>query len=300
MPGKEEQPLYVVRLEVASGVAATVETRLDFMNWPWISWHASEKDRVLFEQFHSVADDAAAARERIARCAREWFGTSGWHVDLEQMAAQDWRESWKSFFHAEKVSPRLWVKPSWEPCDVPDGCHVIEIDPGLSFGTGQHATTRSCLKLLDRNAESWEGMTLLDVGCGSGILSIAAARLGFGRVTAWDHDARAVETCRQNVEKNGVSRRVTCRVADLADVPRTPQYDVTVANIFADVLTAYAEALRGTLRRRGSSMLILSGILSPQYAGVKVRYEALGLREHTALVDGEWTTGSFVFARPRG
>jgi ribosomal protein L11 methyltransferase len=164
----------------------------------------------------------------------------------------------------------------------------------MSFGTGYHGTTRACLEMIDLLSVQLPGAAFLDAGCGSGILALAAAKLGFAPVRAFDSDPQAVAIARGNLERNGVE--VTVDVADLAAYPAAPPCRVVVANILAPVLIAQAEKLVSFLDcRTGDSHLILSGILSSQYPDVRQRFQSLGGRETATRTLDEWTSGSFRF-----
>ena len=186
------------------------------------------------------------------------------------------------------------VKPTWATFRAKPGDCVIELDPGMSFGTGRHASTWLCLRFLDSITGSWAPNAVLDAGCGSGILSIAAARLGARSVTALDNDPVAVRIAAANFALNGVGDRCRARAGDVMTLPRGPRYDLVMANILSGVLEACAQRLVAVLARRESSRLVLSGILTGQYGPVRDRYLALGMREVESLTGGEWTSGCFA------
>jgi ribosomal protein L11 methyltransferase len=204
---------------------------------------------------------------------------------------EDWSETWKRFFHAIRVSDRIVVKPSWEPFDPAAASCVIELDPGMSFGTGQHATTQACLRMIDALCGEFPAASFLDIGCGSGILAIAAAKLGCREVTALDCDEIAVRTTRENLIRNGVATDVECRVADASNpaLPRT--FDIVTANILADVLVRHAAPIAATVSSRpAGGRLILAGILQSQGGAVRAAYERQGFRVLDAAHAGEWVT----------
>src|SRR5574343_501188 len=173
---------------------------------------------------------------------------------VEDVAEQNWVQLTQSQFDPIRVSERLWIVPSWH--EQPDTAAVnLILDPGMAFGTGSHPTTRLCLEWLERNVT--EGCSMLDYGCGSGILAIAAARLGAGRVAGVDIDPQAAEAARANAERNGV----TALFADSAE-PVAGEYDVVVANILSNPLRVLAPAICAHVRPGGR--LALSGILREQ------------------------------------
>ncbi|MBI2895458.1 MAG: 50S ribosomal protein L11 methyltransferase [Deltaproteobacteria bacterium] len=195
---------------------------------------------------------------------------------------EDWAETWKAHFEPVHVAGRLWVLPPWSP--VPDDRDpTVVIEPGMAFGTGSHPTTAWCLETLARILPSRPGAAVLDVGCGSGILGIAAKKLGAGRVTMIDNDVDAVAIARGNMETNGCT--------DL-EVGATPvdriagAFDVIVANILAPTLVELAPPIGRRLGPAGE--LLLSGILDSQAAEVRAAYETQGLEHRATEQSGEW------------
>lgn len=199
----------------------------------------------------------------------------------ERLDEQDWAETWKLHFHPLHVGGRLWVLPPWE--EPPSGAIAVVIEPGMAFGTGGHATTALCLEgileILDRRA----GASVLDVGCGSGILGIAAAKLGAGRVEMIDNDPVAVEVAKENTEANGCSAIETSArpVEDVAE-----SFELVIANILAGTLVELAAPIAARVAPGGD--LLLSGILAPQAADVRAAYEARGLTLRELRHQGEW------------
>ncbi len=223
-----------------------------------------------------------------------------WAPTVESLEPADWTEAWKRFFHTTRISARLTVHPVWEPYEPAVGERLIHIDPGMSFGTGLHPTTRSCLRALDAlTPESGAtGRVLVDLGCGSGILAIAAARLGWEAIFALDHDPQAVRIAGENLRLNDVEpSRVECREADVLRDP-LPEGDLVLANILAPVLIEAAPRIAACLRPGRQCALVLSGILVSQYDEVAAAYRALGLGEVEAWTEGEWRSGRFEQARP--
>ncbi|MDR1995740.1 50S ribosomal protein L11 methyltransferase [Azonexus sp.] len=183
---------------------------------------------------------------------------------VEAVAEQNWVQLTQSQFDPIQVSPRLWIVPSWHESPDPTAINLI-LDPGMAFGTGSHPTTRLCLEWLERQVTP--GCSLLDYGCGSGILAIAAARLGAGRVAGVDIDSQAVEAARANAESNGVA----ALFADSAQ-PVAGEYDIVLANILANPLRVLAPAICAHVRPGGK--LALSGILREQAAEIIGIYSA--------------------------
>lgn len=173
---------------------------------------------------------------------------------VEDLAEQNWVQLTQSQFDPIRVSDRLWIVPSWHESPDPAAINLI-LDPGMAFGTGSHPTTRLCLEWLERNVSP--ACSVLDYGCGSGILAIAAARLGAGRVAGVDIDPQAVEAACANAERNGV----VALFANSTD-PVAGEYDVVVANILSNPLRVLAPAICAHVRSGGR--LALSGILREQ------------------------------------
>lgn len=197
---------------------------------------------------------------------------------IESVEEQDWVRQTQSQFSPIPIGRRLWIVPTWHtPPDDPDAV-VIRLDPGLAFGTGSHPTTRLCLEWLDRHLEP--GVSVLDYGCGSGILAIAARKLGAGAVTGVDVDPNAVIASRDNALLNDADIEVLG-----PDDKRPGAFDVVVANILANPLRVLAPLLAGSLRPGG--VIVLSGILEPQQDEVMASY-APWIRFETPLADDGW------------
>lgn len=173
---------------------------------------------------------------------------------VEDVIEQNWVQLTQAQFDPIRVSERLWIVPSWHDAPDPAAINLI-LDPGMAFGTGSHPTTRLCLEWLERTLQP--GQTLLDYGCGSGILAIAAAKLGAGSIAGVDIDPQAIVAARANAEANNVSGRF----ADSAE-PVAGEYDLVVANILSNPLRVLAPAICAHVRRGGQ--LALSGILEEQ------------------------------------
>ena len=202
---------------------------------------------VLLEEHADIAATLAAA----AKLARMPVPT---HYEIETIAEQDWVRLTQSQFDPIPISPRLWIVPTWHA--APDAAAInLKLDPGLAFGTGSHPTTRLCLRWLDENIHG--GETLLDYGCGSGILAIAAVKLGASEVVGVDIDPQAITASNDNAVLNTVNARFC-----LPDALAEAQYDMVVANILTNPLKAMAPMLAGRVRRGGR--LVLSGILVAQ------------------------------------
>lgn len=185
---------------------------------------------------------------------------------LEFVEGDAWREAYKAYFKPTKIGTRLWIKPSWESLEPGPGDVVLELDPGAAFGTGTHETTRLVLEELQSHVRA-DG-AVLDVGCGSGILSIAALLLGAKRATAIDVDPEAVRVARENAEHNRVAARMQVSDAPVAAIGDT--FPLVLANIETRVLVPLAAEISARVAPGGT--LILSGILAPECETVMSAY----------------------------
>jgi len=203
---------------------------------------------------------------------------------------EDWANSWKANFKPTRIGKRLVMKPSWEEYAPRDGDIVLELDPGMAFGTGTHGTTRLCLEAVEKlacegNAFGHGNTTALDVGCGSGVLAIAAALFGASSVRAIDIDPVAVEVTNENAAVNGVADRIAASLTPLAEIPG--EYAIVLANILAEDLVRMGEELAKRVRRGG--YLVLSGILTEREQFVIDGFTPLPLTLQYVTRQDEWS-----------
>jgi ribosomal protein L11 methyltransferase len=214
------------------------------------------------------------------------------------LAAEDWAESWKRHFHVLRVGKHIIIKPTWRTHRARRDDIVIELDPGLSFGTGQHPTTRFCLKLLERlstlhASHSQASRSLLDVGTGTGILAIAATRLGYAPILAVDNDPQAVRAAKQNARINRV--RFPVRVIPLGKLTAAKKFDVVTANLLADLIRDHRRKLAALVAPGG--YLVLAGILAMEAPAVRRAFRELRLKPFACETRGNWT--GFVFYKQK-
>ncbi|KTT39284.1 ribosomal protein L11 methyltransferase [Pseudomonas oryzihabitans] len=232
----------------------------------------------LWSQTHLLAlfegdTDATALEQRVQLLA------NGLTYEVERLEDQEWERSWMDNFQPMRFGQRLWIVPSWHEAPEPDAVNLL-LDPGLAFGTGTHPTTALCLQWLD--GEPVAGRQVLDFGCGSGILAIAALLLGAERAVGTDIDVQALEASRENANRNGIDpARFPLYLP--ADLPAEPA-DVVVANILAGPLVGLAEQITRLTRIGGR--LALSGILAEQAEDVRAAYAGCFDLEPTATLDG--------------
>ncbi|MDP3071372.1 MAG: 50S ribosomal protein L11 methyltransferase [Opitutaceae bacterium] len=296
--------LFELKVEVPAGDASAVDDALlerGAENW-------------------SVLEDAIARRAWLvglgaeaAGLRAEWVGLqavlteAGVHTVGEPaeraMADADWRDSYKVHFHAWRFGRLHWV-PVWEreTFRLPPGGAVLWLDPGLAFGTGNHETTRLCVERLVTLAEekadgksTVEGRRVIDAGCGSGILALSAALLGFRHVRGFDNDPEAVRVSEENAALNGLTDRVRFSTGDLVTGLAGHTADVVLANIQADVLMRFARELVAAVAPGGT--LVLSGILAQENAQVQAAFAAAAPDwAIDTRVMGEWS--DIVLTRP--
>ena len=207
-------------------------------------------------------------------------------IEVGEIPDQDWKLAYRRHFKTEKIGRRIVVHPPWEP--MPMEGIVLTLDPGMAFGTGKHETTRACLEFIDElSDENAAKSTFLDMGCGSGILSIAAAKLGYTAVRGFDVDQEAVDASCENAAANGV--QVDYFKYGLGAKIRRDlgSADLVAANILGPLLIRFADEIVPCVKKN----LIISGILTELYPDVLAAYEKRGLKEVNRKTIGEWTTG---------
>lgn len=251
---------------------------------------------------------ATGARREIASgLARiRGFGldTGAAKIQIARVKREDWAESWKRHFRPLEIGKRLLVKPSWSKKSPAKNQAVVILDPGLSFGTGQHPTTAFCLRQIvaaaPRHPRGDEGgaatKSFLDIGTGSGILAIAAAKLGYAPVHAFDFDPESVRVAAENLRKNRVTDRVRLWRGDVTQPPPKParQFDLVCANLISNLLIAERRRIVNWLRPGGT--LVLAGILAAEFGEVERSFAGLNLELRASRTENEWRSGAFCFA----
>ncbi|MGR5065997.1 50S ribosomal protein L11 methyltransferase [Photobacterium sp. DNB22_13_2] len=204
---------------------------------------------------------------------------------IEQLEDKDWEREWMDNFHPMRFGRRLWICPSWREVPEPDAVNVM-LDPGLAFGTGTHPTTSLCLEWLD--GQDLAGKTIIDFGCGSGILAIAALKLGAKKVIGIDIDPQAIQASRDNAERNGVSENLELYLPQ--DQPEGILADVVVANILAGPLRELSPVIKSLVKDGG--LLAISGVLESQaedvatYYGDELELDPIAAREEWCRISG--------------
>jgi ribosomal protein L11 methyltransferase len=226
-------------------------------------------------------------------------------INIAKVRREDWAESWKRHFKPIEVGNSLLVKPSWSKRRAKKNQAVVVLDPGLSFGTGQHPTTEFCLQEIvaavcdrrkRRSQSAATAKSFLDIGTGSGILAIAAVKLGFKPVCAIDFDSEAVRIARGNAKSNNVLQKIKIVRGDVTKLSTklNRQFDLVCANLISNLLIAERKKIAEQLKPGG--ILVLAGILKSEFLEVQKSFESLGLKLISSRSKKEWRSGSFCFA----
>jgi ribosomal protein L11 methyltransferase len=215
-------------------------------------------------------------------------------IAIAKMKREDWAESWKKHFHALEIGDSLLIKPSWIKKRPRKNQKVVILDPGLSFGTGQHPTTSFCLNEIVRHKNPCDA-SFLDIGTGSGILAIAAAKLGYQFIYAFDFDPESIRVAKDNAESNQVVDQIKIRRDDVTKLLLKPrkQFDLVCANLISNLLVAQRKKIVAQMKRSGT--LVLAGILASEFTEVQNAFEVLGLKLVANKVENEWCSGAFRF-----
>ena len=207
-------------------------------------------------------------------------------IKEREVEEEDWESNWKEYFHPIRVGSNLVICPTWRAHQSLDDDVLIKLDPGMAFGTGHHPTTRMCMELLETLIVG--GEKVIDVGCGSGILSISAAKLGAEDILGIEIESRSVEVALENCELNGISSQVTILNGSFPEIRvENASFDVALANIAAKVVINLSEYIAGAVANDGR--LVLSGILKSSLEDVEKEYSLYGVHFDKVLVDGDWT-----------
>lgn len=222
--------------------------------------------------------------------------------EIKEVDDEDWADAWKKYFKPLRISERLTIKPTWEEYEPSPGEIILELDPGMAFGTGTHATTALCLRTLEQVVKP--GDEVIDVGTGSGILSVAAAKLGARHVLAIDLDPVAVSSATENTRLNGLSDQITVKLSDLLQVIReqgqgdslgvTLPVQVVVANILAEIIVLFVDDVYAALQQGGA--YIVSGIIKEKQEFVEQALKKVGFDIEAVHEETDWVA---IVARKR-
>ena len=249
-------------------------------------------DTVKITAYYPEHVDIDAVEKEVAQrlSALSDFGVNAGdiHYDTQELAEQDWAENWKKYYEPTRISHDLTIVPSWTDYEAKTGEKIIRLDPGMAFGTGTHPTTKMSLFALEQVLRG--GETVLDVGTGSGVLSIASSLLGAKSIYAYDLDEVAVRVAQENIDLNAGTDNIHVATGNLlqgVDI----QADVIVANILADILINMTEDAYRLVKDEG--YLIMSGIISEKWEMVRESAEKAGFFLETHMIQGEWNACVF-------
>ncbi len=279
---------HAVEIEIARVGESAATAQLWTFGTTGLEVSEDGSDFVTLRAYFDLAPDIARMRQEIIASLRQLnLPDSGLRrVDSLTIADQDWLAEWKKGYEPVEIGNRMIVSPSWKRDQVAGTDRIIiQIDPGMAFGTGTHETTRGCLEMLEKH---WRGGSLLDVGTGTGILAIAAIKLHPGSiVTGFDVDPDAITVAEENAAINCVGDEIELEVNRLSSYAGR-QFDVVVANLTADVIIPLAGEFPEVIKPGG--MLIVSGILTEQGDEVREALRSEGFEMIEAKPDGEWAT----------
>ncbi len=289
----------IVERQIEEVAAALLE---EAFGTPPVSYTQLESDSTQLSVYLSSAQrptrkEWAALRDRFLRGPLRAKTDTPPRLEISRLAERDWRHSWKHHFRPLSIGRRLLLRPSWSGRRARPGQAVVVLDPGLSFGTGQHATTRFCLVELVRHRTRDRRQSFLDLGTGSGILAIAAAKLGYHPILALDNDPESVRVSSRNARRNRVAECVEIRVADVAQLPRRSSrcYDLVCANLLAPLLLEQGQRIVAQVRPGG--LLVVAGILDREFPSVSARLTGLGGTLRHQRLEGEWHSATYHFPR---
>ncbi len=296
-PGTAEQGgvagslTYFVKIALPDSLLAQFEDACDAAGVAGVSsWGLLGDDRVDIAVYCDGGKSAEAVALLINDVLADIGAPEGLLCSVEAVPTEDWQNAWKKHFKAARVSDRVVVRPSWEEWCGSSECLEVVIDPGMTFGTGLHPTTRACIRFLDKCDGS--GKSFLDAGCGSGILSVAAAKLGYRPVRAFDVDPMAVKCCKDNLLLNSVGGGAIVECASVGDFMCGETFDFVAVNILAPVILEHAERISSLVARR-EGLLALAGIREEQFGAVRGTFEGLGFECVEQIDEDEWKSGLF-------
>ena len=238
--------------------------------------------KAYFAEEDNIEDVLAYVKERLSELKEMGLDLGEAKVEHEKMHEEDWANTWKQYYKPSKVGEKIVVKPIWEEYEAKDGELVVDLDPGMAFGTGTHETTRMCIQALERYVK--EESTVFDVGCGSGILAIAAAKLGAKLAVGVDLDPVAVESSIENVGYNNLNN-IEILHGNLVEVIDS-KAEIVVANILAEIICILTDDIKRVLKDNG--IFITSGIIHDRVDMVCEKLEATGFEVIEKNRDGEW------------
>lgn len=291
----ENDILYCFRLEDVSGEFEPASSLLDALELQYSSYFERGNMTVVHTVYAETEADAQAELDKLKLMLPEWKRDMEVELipgNIFELKKSDWADAWKKYFQPVEISSGLLVTPAWITPEAKKYQKVLKIDTGMSFGTGQHPTTFYCLQKIDDMADRISSM--LDAGCGSGILSVAALLKGVEYVEGFDFDPDAVKMTEENLALNGFeSDAMKLHCADAGSYPGRPEkYDLVCANILGHLLITFRFNIASWVKPGGT--LVLAGILNRDFDKVSQSFVELGFYEVERVTDGEWTGGLFI------
>ncbi|AKP43410.1 TPA: 50S ribosomal protein L11 methyltransferase [Clostridioides difficile] len=291
------EPITNILYEQGAG-GAVIEDPKDFLfqkknelDWDYVEeevFKKNEEDDVLIKTYVSeeknVMEFVEIIKQKVLGLKDFGIDIGEGSVSLDQVNEADWANAWKAYYKPTKVGQRVVVKPTWEDYAMQEGDLIIELDPGMAFGTGTHETTSMCIRELEKYVN--KDSKVFDIGCGSGILAIAAAKLGAKEVVAVDLDEVAVKVAKENVLENKVEKSVSVMHGNLTDVIKD-KADVIVANIIADIIKILAKDVQNFMKE--DAIFISSGIILDKVEEVKESLIENGFEIVEVQKLGEWS-----------
>lgn len=291
------EPITNILYEQGAG-GAVIEDPKDFLfqkknelDWDYVEeevFKKNEEDDVLIKTYVSeeknVMEFVEIIKQKVLGLKDFGIDIGEGSVSLDQVNEADWANAWKAYYKPTKVGQRVVVKPTWEYYAMQDGDLIIELDPGMAFGTGTHETTSMCIRELEKYVN--KDSKVFDIGCGSGILAIAAAKLGAKEVVAVDLDEVVVKVAKENVLENKVEKSVSVMHGNLTDVIKD-KADVIVANIIADIIKILAKDVQNFMKE--DAIFISSGIILDKVEEVKESLIENGFEIVEVQKLGEWS-----------
>ena len=291
---KISDKLYCVKLTDYTANPDLTFELLSSLESYFMSYEDRESGAMYLTAYSETPEGAAELKRRIEESMPFWEDAGAIFSDVEEfeLAREEWSEVWKKYFHIIHIADNLVIRPSWLEYTPQAGQAVVNIDPGMSFGTGQHATTAYCLKVLAREAGNPAYDRILDAGCGSGILAIAAKLLGYKEVVAYDYDPDCIPVTLENMQCNGLTEKdIDVFVGDATAYSTEKSFDFACVNILSPILCAHAPRIISWVRPDG--LLALAGILSQDFDNLSKTFEAAGAVELERFTEKEWTSGLF-------
>ncbi|MBA4150450.1 MAG: 50S ribosomal protein L11 methyltransferase [Verrucomicrobia bacterium] len=293
----KHKPLTEISIPIAPEAEDAISVAFEDLFGQTPSFYVDEKTKrttakiyIDRKQWTLTLQKSLSSRLAVLRDCGFRFG----RIKVQILRAENWAESWKKHFKPIQVGDALLIKPSWSKLKPKKKQQVVVLDPGLSFGTGQHATTSFCLEQIVKCRRAGEKQSFLDIGTGSGILAIAAAKTGYSPVQAFDFDPESIRVSRENVAKNDVEKFVRPTRQDLTKLPLQSKlkFDLVCANLIYDLLLQESERITNRVKPGGS--LVLAGILKTQFDVVQAAFKKRGFKLSKTKKEKEWQSGFFI------